>query len=35
VTAVCEVKGMESPLLLGFFSKAKPLRVSYSLPSDW
>ncbi|XP_016127301.1 deleted in lung and esophageal cancer protein 1-like [Sinocyclocheilus grahami] len=25
---------MESPLLLGFFSKAKPLRVSYSLPSD-
>ncbi|RXN09899.1 deleted in lung and esophageal cancer 1-like protein [Labeo rohita] len=34
VAAVCEVKGMESPLLLGFFSKAKPLRVSYSLPSD-
>ncbi|KAK9953364.1 hypothetical protein ABG768_017362 [Culter alburnus] len=34
VAAVCEVKGMESPLLLGFSSKAKPLRVSYSLPSD-
>ncbi|XP_026105876.1 deleted in lung and esophageal cancer protein 1-like isoform X2 [Carassius auratus] len=34
VAAVCEVKGMESPLLLGFFSKAKPLRVSYSLHSD-
>ncbi|KAL1248695.1 hypothetical protein QQF64_022013, partial [Cirrhinus molitorella] len=34
VAAVCEIKGMESPLLLGFFSKAKPLTVSYSLPSD-
>ncbi|ROK23379.1 Deleted in lung and esophageal cancer protein 1 [Anabarilius grahami] len=34
VAGVCEVKGMESPLLLGFSSKAKPLRVSYSLPSD-
>ncbi|XP_073686554.1 deleted in lung and esophageal cancer protein 1 [Garra rufa] len=34
VAAVCQVKGMENPLLLGFFSKAKPLRVSYSLPPD-
>ncbi|XP_056306524.1 deleted in lung and esophageal cancer protein 1 [Danio aesculapii] len=31
VTAVCEVKGMENPLVLGIFTKAKPLRVSYSL----
>ncbi|XP_051538782.1 deleted in lung and esophageal cancer protein 1-like [Myxocyprinus asiaticus] len=32
VAAVCEVKGMKSPLVLGFFCKAKPLSVSYSLP---
>nr|XP_055038196.1 deleted in lung and esophageal cancer protein 1 isoform X1 [Misgurnus anguillicaudatus] len=32
VTAVCEVKGMKGSLVLGFFCKAKPLTVSYSLP---
>ncbi|KAF7669259.1 hypothetical protein LDENG_00203330 [Lucifuga dentata] len=34
VTALCEVQGMMSPLVLGFLaSKAKKLNVSYSLPS--
>ncbi|XP_072544966.1 deleted in lung and esophageal cancer protein 1 isoform X3 [Salminus brasiliensis] len=32
VTAVCEVEGMEKPVVLGFFTKAKRLNVSYSLP---
>ncbi|KAI5617177.1 deleted in lung and esophageal cancer protein 1 isoform X2 [Silurus asotus] len=31
VSAVCEVEGMEKPLLLSFCSKAKGLSVSYSL----
>lgn len=32
VTAVCEVDGMEKPLVLNFCCKAKSLSVSYSLP---
>lgn len=32
VAAVCEVEGMEKPLVLSFCSKAKGLHVSYSLP---
>lgn len=36
VAAVCEVEGMEKPVLLGFCSKAKGLSVSYSLlHTDW
>lgn len=36
VAAVCEVEGMAQPLVLRFFSKAKGLSVSYSLPhTDW
>lgn len=31
VAAVCDVEGMENPLLLCFCFKAKGLRVSYSL----
>ncbi|XP_017573141.2 deleted in lung and esophageal cancer protein 1 isoform X1 [Pygocentrus nattereri] len=33
VVAVCEVEGMEEPLVLGFFGKAKCLSVSYCLPN--
>ncbi|XP_029935813.1 deleted in lung and esophageal cancer protein 1 [Myripristis murdjan] len=33
VAALCEVQGMKSPVVLGFYSKAKKLSVSYSLPS--
>ncbi|KAG5851028.1 hypothetical protein ANANG_G00088660 [Anguilla anguilla] len=33
VAGICEVKGMQDPLVLGFFSKAKGLHVSYSLPA--
>ncbi|XP_026793913.3 deleted in lung and esophageal cancer protein 1 isoform X1 [Pangasianodon hypophthalmus] len=32
VAAVCEVEGMEKPLVLNFCSKAKGVSVSYSLP---
>ncbi|XP_076868774.1 deleted in lung and esophageal cancer protein 1 isoform X2 [Brachyhypopomus gauderio] len=32
VVALCEVEGMERPLLLGFCGRAKGLSVSYSLP---
>ncbi|KAG7317632.1 hypothetical protein KOW79_018667 [Hemibagrus wyckioides] len=32
VVAVCDVEGMERPLVLSFHSKAKGLSVSYSLP---
>ncbi|XP_066498604.1 deleted in lung and esophageal cancer protein 1 isoform X3 [Hoplias malabaricus] len=32
VAAICELEGMGKPLVLGFFGKAKHLRVSYSLP---
>ncbi|KAJ8375005.1 hypothetical protein SKAU_G00055850 [Synaphobranchus kaupii] len=32
VAGICKVKGMQDPLVLGFFSKAKGLHVSYSLP---
>lgn len=36
VAAVCEVEGMEKPLVLAFFAKAKRLSVTYSLPNiDW
>ncbi|XP_056155265.1 deleted in lung and esophageal cancer protein 1 [Lampris incognitus] len=34
VAALCEVQGMKLPLALGFYSKAKTIRVSYSLPTD-
>ncbi|XP_018607038.1 deleted in lung and esophageal cancer protein 1 isoform X2 [Scleropages formosus] len=34
VAAVCVVKGMQEPLILGFFSKAKNLNVSFSLFMD-
>ncbi|TRY94279.1 hypothetical protein DNTS_015456, partial [Danionella cerebrum] len=34
VTAVCEVEGMQNLLVLGFVSKPRSLRVSYTLPSD-
>ncbi|XP_036377314.1 deleted in lung and esophageal cancer protein 1 [Megalops cyprinoides] len=34
VAAICEVKGMQEPLVLGFSAKAKGLHVSYSLPPD-
>uniref|UniRef100_UPI003AAEDB9A deleted in lung and esophageal cancer protein 1 n=1 Tax=Centroberyx gerrardi TaxID=166262 RepID=UPI003AAEDB9A len=33
VAALCEIQGMKSPLVLGLYSKAKKLSVSYSLPS--
>ncbi|XP_030622999.1 deleted in lung and esophageal cancer protein 1 [Chanos chanos] len=33
VAALCEVEGMNKPLVLGFFSKARRLSVSYSLPN--
>ncbi|KAJ8279540.1 hypothetical protein COCON_G00066060 [Conger conger] len=33
VAGICEVKEMQDPLVLGFFSKAKGLHVSYSLPA--
>ncbi|KAJ8276984.1 hypothetical protein GJAV_G00070110 [Gymnothorax javanicus] len=33
VAGVCEVKGMQDPLVLGFYAKAKGLQVSYSLPT--
>lgn len=32
VVAVCEVEGMEKPLVFSFCCKAKGLSVSYSLP---
>ncbi|XP_026871989.2 deleted in lung and esophageal cancer protein 1 isoform X2 [Electrophorus electricus] len=32
VVALCEVEGMERPLVLGFCARAKHLSVSYSLP---
>ena len=36
VAGICVVKEMQDPLALGFFSKAKGLHVSYSLPAtDW
>ncbi|KAK6290884.1 hypothetical protein J4Q44_G00387140, partial [Coregonus suidteri] len=34
VSALCEVTGMKDPLVLGFFSKAQRLNVSYCLPRD-
>ncbi|KAL4657149.1 deleted in lung and esophageal cancer protein 1 isoform X1 [Arapaima gigas] len=34
VAGVCEVKGMEDPLVLSFFCKAKNLDVSFSLHPD-
>ncbi|KAG9347771.1 hypothetical protein JZ751_003786 [Albula glossodonta] len=33
VAGVCEIEGMLEPLVLGFFSKAKGLHISYSLPT--
>lgn len=36
VAALCEVQGMNSPLVVGITaSKTKTLSVSYSLPSVW
>ncbi|XP_062841946.1 deleted in lung and esophageal cancer protein 1 isoform X2 [Trichomycterus rosablanca] len=34
VAAVCQVEGVEKPLVLGFHCKAKSLSVSYSLPQN-
>uniref|UniRef100_W5MU66 DLEC1 cilia and flagella associated protein n=1 Tax=Lepisosteus oculatus TaxID=7918 RepID=W5MU66_LEPOC len=34
VAALCLVRDMKEPLVLGFFAKAKPLHVTFSLPSD-
>lgn len=36
VAALCEIHGMDSPLVLGILaSKPKKLSVSYSLPNVW
>lgn len=36
VAALCEVQGMNSPLVLSIMApKAKKLSVSYSLPNVW